>query len=125
MSMGPITQLSNKETPSTFVFLNTSFNLSYFTLVKGGYIININPIASGILVVPVENELMKVDEEGKKYPIPTPIAMAKKIHRVRNLSKKLNFFLSSAGAQLFADINMQSLYLKRKSGFKTLASMVY
>jgi hypothetical protein len=35
-------------------------------LVKGGYIIKIKPIAKGILVVPLENELMKVDEDGKK-----------------------------------------------------------
>ena len=42
-----------------------------------------SPIANGILVVPVENELMKVEEEGKKYPMPTPMAMAKKIHNVR------------------------------------------
>jgi hypothetical protein len=35
-------------------------------LVNGGYIIKINPMAKGILVVPVENELIKVDDEGKK-----------------------------------------------------------
>ena len=61
ISMGPITQFNNKETPNTLVFLKTSFNLSYLTLVKGGYIISIRPIASGILVVPVENELMKAE----------------------------------------------------------------
>jgi len=52
-------------------------------LVNGGYIININPMAKGILVVPDENELIKPDEEGKKYPMATPTAMAKKIHNVR------------------------------------------
>ena len=36
--------------------------------------------------------------------MPTPIAIARNIQRVRFLSKKLNFFLSFAGAQLFADI---------------------
>ena len=66
MSTGPITQLSNNETPNTFVFLNTSFNLSYFTFANGGYIININPTAKGIFVVPEENELMKLEEDGKK-----------------------------------------------------------
>ena len=62
--MGPITQLSNKETPRTFVFLKTSPSFSYFTLANGGYIIRINPIASGILVVPLENELINVEDEG-------------------------------------------------------------
>jgi hypothetical protein len=81
--MGPITQLRNNDAPNTFVFLNTSFSLLYFTLVKGGYIININPIASGILVVPVEKELIKEAEEGKKYPMATPMAIAKKIHKVK------------------------------------------
>lgn len=47
-------QLSNKDTPSTLVFLKTSLSFSYFTLVNGGYIIRISPIAKGILVVPEE-----------------------------------------------------------------------
>jgi hypothetical protein len=64
MSIGPITQLSNKETPKTFVFLNTSFNLSYFTLANGGYIISINPAAKGMFVVPEENELINVEKDG-------------------------------------------------------------
>ena len=112
ISMGPITQLSNKETPNTLVFLKTSFSLSYRTLVKGGYIIKINPMAKGILVVPVEKELMKPEDEGKKYPIPTPIIIAKKIQRVRKRSKKPSFFLSSAGAQLFADIFVWIVFFK-------------
>jgi hypothetical protein len=61
-------------------------------------------MANGILVVPSENELIKLEEDGIKYPIDTPIAMARKIQRVKYLSKKLNFFLSTAGAQLFADM---------------------
>jgi hypothetical protein len=39
---------------------------SYFTLARGGYIISIKPIAKGILVVPLENELINPDEEGIK-----------------------------------------------------------
>ena len=97
-------QLSNKETPRTFVFLKTSFSLSYLTFAKGGYIISIKPIAKGILVVPEENELIKEDDEGIKKPMATPTAIAINIQSVKYLSKKLNFFLSSAGAQLFADI---------------------
>jgi hypothetical protein len=42
---------------------------------------------------------MNSDEEGKKYPIDTPNTMARKIHKVKYLSKKLNFFLSFTGAQ--------------------------
>lgn len=59
-------QLSNNETPKIFVFLKTSFSLSYLTFAKGGYIISINPMARGILVVPEENELIKEDDEGTK-----------------------------------------------------------
>ncbi len=62
MSMGPMIQLSNKEAPNTFVLEKTAFSLSYFTFVKGGYIISINPMANGILVVPDENELMKPED---------------------------------------------------------------
>ena len=104
MRIGPMIQLSNKETLRTFVFLKTSFSLSYLTFAKGGYIISIKPIAKGILVVPEENELIKEDDEGIKKPMATPTAIAINIQSVKYLSKKLNFFLSSAGAQLFADI---------------------
>ena len=104
MRIGPMIQLSNKETLRTFVFLKTSFSLSYLTFAKGGYIISIKPIAKGILVVPEENELIKEDDEGIKKPMATPTAIAINIHSVKYLSKKLNFFLSSAGAQLFAVI---------------------
>jgi hypothetical protein len=57
-----------------------------------------------MLVVPDENELMKPEDEGNKKPIATPTAIAKKIHNVRYLSRKLNFFRSLAGAQSVADI---------------------
>jgi hypothetical protein len=73
-------------------------------LASGGYIINIKPMAKGIFVVPEEKELIKSFEDGKKFPIPTPTAMAKNIQRVRNLSKKPSFFLSTTGAQLLEDI---------------------
>jgi hypothetical protein len=35
-------------------------------LTNGGYIIKINPTAKGILVVPDEKELMKLEEDGIK-----------------------------------------------------------
>ncbi|QNR84363.1 hypothetical protein H9N25_21050 [Pedobacter riviphilus] len=38
---------------------------SYFTLANGRYIIRIRPIASGILVVPLEKELINTEEEKK------------------------------------------------------------
>lgn len=99
-----MTQFKNRETPKTLVFLKTSLNLSYLTFVNGGYIIKINPIANGILVVPLEKEFINVDEDGIKYPMDTPNAIAKKIQSVKYLSRKLNFFLSFVGAQLFTDI---------------------
>ena len=104
MSTGPTIQLRNKETLNTLVFLKTSRILSYFTFAKGGYIIRIRPMAKGILVVPDEKELINADDDGKKYPMETPTAIAKNIHKVKYLSKKRNFFLSFAGAQLFADM---------------------
>jgi len=48
--------------------------------------------------------LIKPDDEGIKYPVPIPAAMVRNIHKVRYLSKKLSFFRSATGAQLFADI---------------------
>jgi hypothetical protein len=78
---------------------------SYFTFARGGYIIRIKPMASGILVVPLEKEFMNVEEEGIKYPIATPIRIARNIHKVRLRSRKPSFFLSTAGAQLVADIS--------------------
>jgi hypothetical protein len=44
---------------------------------------SINPIASGIFVVPLEKELINPDDSGKKYPMATPKPMARKIHSVR------------------------------------------
>jgi hypothetical protein len=64
------------------------------TFAKGGYIINIKPIAMGMLVVPLLNEFMIFGNDGEKYPIPTPIAIATKIQSVRFLSRKPNFFLA-------------------------------
>jgi hypothetical protein len=90
---GPTIQVMKKETKSNFRFPKTFGIFSKRTFAKGGYIININPIAKGILVVPVENELIKPDDSGMKYPIATPVAIARKIQRVRYWSKKLNFFL--------------------------------
>ena len=104
MKMGPTIQFKNKDTPSTFVFLKTSPICSYFTFTNGGYIIKINPIANGMLVVPLENECIKPLLEGMKYPIETPLAIARNIQSVKKRSKKPNFFLPTTGAQLFVDI---------------------
>ncbi len=40
-------------------------------------------MASGMLVVPLDMELMKLAVEGIKKPIATPAAIARKIQRVR------------------------------------------
>jgi hypothetical protein len=73
-------------------------------LANGGYIIKIRPIASGILVVPSENELINEALEGIRLAIPTPNNIARKIHKVRKRSRKLSFFLLDAGAQFVTDI---------------------
>jgi hypothetical protein len=54
------------EIPNNFGFDITFGIFENCTLVNGGYIIKINPIANGILVVPEENELMKSAEFGMK-----------------------------------------------------------
>src|SRR5690606_37291383 len=104
IKMGPIIQFKISETLNTLVSLNTCPRFSYFTFAKGGYIIKINPIAKGMFVVPLEKELINPVEDGIKYPIPTPIAMAIKIQRVRYLFMNPIFLRSAVGAQLFADI---------------------
>jgi len=91
--MGPTIQFKSIETISIFTFLKTFGSKAYFTFAKGGYIININPIAMGILVEPLLKELIKLELDGKKYPMLTPMAMATNIHSVRKRSRKLSFFM--------------------------------
>ena len=102
--IGPTIQFNTNDAVSTLVFLNTLPIFSYFTFASGGYIIRIRPIANGIFVVPLENELINPDEDGIKTPVATPIAIARKIHRVRYRSRKLSFFRSTTGKQLLAGI---------------------
>jgi hypothetical protein len=52
-------------------------------LANGGYIIKIRPKASGMLVVPSENELINEALEGIRLAIATPTSIARKIHKVR------------------------------------------
>jgi hypothetical protein len=61
-------------------------------------------MAKGILVVPLEKDSINFGAEGIKYPMETPAIIAKKIHRVKYLSKKLNFFLSCVGVHVLFDI---------------------
>jgi hypothetical protein len=94
--------------------------------VKGGYIININPMANGILVVPLDSEFIHRDEPGKKFPILTPTIMAKKIQSVRYLSKKLNFLRSFVGKQFVTDIfnQLKLIVFLRLIRLKKLNSML-
>lgn len=55
-----------KEAVSNFGFSNICGTFEKSILVKGGYIIKINPIAKGTFVVPEENELIKLEEFGIK-----------------------------------------------------------
>jgi len=52
-----------------------------------------SPMAKGILVVPDEKELIKLADEGTKYPIQTPRAIANNIQRVKKRSRKFKRFL--------------------------------
>jgi hypothetical protein len=105
ISVGPIIQLSNNETLNILVFLNTSPIFSYLTFANGGYIINIKPMANGILVVPLENELINCEESGKKYPMLIPTNIAIKIQSVKKRSRKFSFFLCT-GLQFIALIHL-------------------
>ena len=90
-----------RESRRTRQFLNTSPSSSYFTLARGGYIIRISPIAIGILVVPTWNWFQKSTTPGNTKPQPTPMNMARKIHSVKNLSRKESFLLSCSVAICF------------------------
>src|SRR5680860_207791 len=48
------------------------------------------PTAIGTEVVPQLARVMTSDSAGHRYPAPTPIPMAKKIHSVRNLSRNFS-----------------------------------
>ena len=87
-----------RESRRTRQFLNTSPSSSYFTLARGGYIMRINPMAMGILVVPTWNWFQKSTTPGNTKPQPTPMNMARKIHSVKNLSRKESFLLSCSVA---------------------------
>jgi len=54
-----------KDRLNNLTFLNTSGSFSYLTLAKGGYIIRINPMAIGILVVPELSEFQNRKCQGK------------------------------------------------------------
>ena len=61
----------------------TSPNSSYRTLVNGGYIINISPMAMGTDVEPMDSDSETEEIPGQKCPALTPMAMAKNIQTVR------------------------------------------
>jgi len=63
---GPTIHVIKKDAASSFGFSNICGTLEKSILVSGGYIIKINPIATGIFVVPEENELIKSAEFGIK-----------------------------------------------------------
>ncbi len=65
MRTGPTIQFCTREMPRIFQLWKTSPSSSYFTLAKGGYIMTINPIAMGMLVVPTWKRLMKPATAGE------------------------------------------------------------
>ena len=60
-----------------------------------------SPIAMGMLVVPDWKRLTNAAELGMKCPMATPMAMARKIQRVRKRSRNESF-LRGRGAQVCA-----------------------
>jgi hypothetical protein len=75
---------------SNLGLLKTDGILAKSTFANGGYIININPMAKGILVVPTDSSLIPSANPSNPYPKATPIPIAKKIQSVRYLSKNFN-----------------------------------
>jgi hypothetical protein len=59
------------------------------TLVKGGYIIRMSPMARGTFVVPMATFDNNPSTLGIIFPSRTPTPMAKKIQRVKKRSKNL------------------------------------
>jgi hypothetical protein len=81
---GPKIHVMKKESESSFGLFRIECSFVKSTFTRGGYIIIINPIASGIFVVLYVILSINVDTSGTKYPIETPTAIAKKIHKVKN-----------------------------------------
>src|SRR3546814_2107867 len=66
---------------------NTRGSSSYRTRASGGYIIRIRPMAMGMLVLPHERLSMAFGRPSNVDPSPTPSAMARQIHKVRERSR--------------------------------------
>ena len=78
----------------------------YKTSCLDGYIIRTRPIAIGIDAVPTCKLVMKFVTSAEKYPMLTPITIAKKIQSVKNLSNRDNFFTSDLGTQHYLTIRL-------------------
>ena len=63
---GPIIHVIKNDRDNNFMFLNTLGISENLTFTKGGYIINISPMAKGILVEPLENDCIKPALDGIK-----------------------------------------------------------
>ena len=63
---GPIIHVIKNDRDNNFMFLKTFGISENLTFTKGGYIINISPMAKGILVDPLENDCIKPALDGIK-----------------------------------------------------------
>ena len=63
---GPIIHVIKNDRDNNFMFLNTLGISENLTFTNGGYIINISPMAKGILVDPLENDWIKPALDGIK-----------------------------------------------------------
>jgi len=88
---GPITQFKRSEMDNILVFLNTLV-IMHNSLCQRGIHHNNKTNGNGYVGRPRLMLLMIFGALGIKYPKLTPIPMATKIHSVRFLSRKLNFF---------------------------------
>jgi hypothetical protein len=79
-------------------------------------------MAMGMLVVPTETaRLKRSTPSGKKNPIPTPTAMARKIQSVRKRSRVESFLVTPADGEVNSvvdsDIALTPVWLLRRCGW--------
>jgi hypothetical protein len=90
---GPTIHVIKSEENKRRLLFKVAGTFAKSTLVSGGYIMRMSPIAKGILVVPMATFDNNPSTLGIIFPRSTPTPMAKKIHRVRKRSRNFNRIL--------------------------------
>jgi len=86
---GPTIHVIKRDENNKRLLLKVAGTFLKSTLVKGGYIMRMSPIARGTFVVPTATFDNNPSTSGIIFPSKTPTPMAKKIQRVKKRSKNL------------------------------------